>query len=258
MSSHPELDAVRVGCVKYLNAQPLIYQWDGAVHFDHPSNLALALSRGALDVALVPVYELFSRPGYRIVDGVSISSFGPVLSVFLAYRGELRDVKTVALDPASLTSSHLVRCILAEYYGMTPAYIGACAETGAARLLIGNQALDFRQKHGPEFRYLDLGEEWTLRTGLPFVFALWLIRPEVPNPDAVARGFRCIKREGVAHIREIAESQSGRDPEFCVHYLRDCVRYDFGEPERAGLSEFNALLFKHGFASSPAAVYDIV
>ncbi len=79
MSSHPALDAVRVGCVQYLNSKPLIYGWDGPVHFDHPSSLARDLARGALDVALVPVYELFARPGYRIVDGVSISSFGPVL-----------------------------------------------------------------------------------------------------------------------------------------------------------------------------------
>lgn len=251
MSSHPALDAVRVGCVQYLNSKPLIYGWDGPVHFDHPSSLARDLARGALDVALVPVYELFARPGYRIVDGVSISSFGPVLSVFLAYQGELLDVKSVALDPASLTSSHLVRCLLAEYHGLTPDYNTSSCDPGAAKLLIGNQAIDFRNAHGAAYRYLDLGEEWTLRTGLPFVFALWLIRPGLPDAEAIAESLRSIQRDGVAHIAEIAQDQSGRDPEFCRRYLRDCIRFELGEAEKAGLRKFNELLFKHGFVSTP-------
>ncbi len=248
MSAHPELDAVRIGCVQYLNAAPLIYGCDSAVRFDHPANLAHALSLGALDVALVPVYELFSRPGYRIVDGVSISSRGPVLSVFLAYQGELRDIKSVALDPASLTSSHLIQCLLAEYRGLFPSYSGG---NGAARLLIGNQALDFRRERGAAFRYLDLGEEWTSRTGLPFVYALWLLRPETPNPKCVADALRRIKAEGIAHVPEIAEGQ--RDPAFCEHYLRECVRYDLGEPEKAGMLKFRALLVKYGFVSASEA-----
>ena len=139
---------------------------------------------------------------------------------------------------------------------MVPACVAGGGEPGAARLLIGNQALDFRRKHGSEFRYLDLGEEWTLRTGLPFVFALWLMRPQIPNPKAVAECLRSIMREGVAHIAQIAQNE--RDPDFSAHYLRDCIRYEFGEPERAGLTAFNALLFKHGFTGSPGAAYDLV
>ena len=61
MTPYPELDSVRIGCVKYLNAAPLIYDCGVPVHFDHPSALAVALSNGDLDVALVSVSALFSR-----------------------------------------------------------------------------------------------------------------------------------------------------------------------------------------------------
>ena len=159
MSSRAALHGLKIGCVQYLNAKPLIHGYDGRVVFDHPSRLASALSNGQLDVALVPVYEMFGCGGYKAVDGVSISSFGSVFSVFLAYRGELRELKEVSLDPASLTSSHLLRCILREYHGIQPDVVPDAGS--GARLLIGNQAIVFRQRHGDDYHFLDLGEEWT-------------------------------------------------------------------------------------------------
>lgn len=246
MSSHAALHGIKIGCVQYLNAKPLIHGYDGRVVFDHPSRLAEALSNGQLDVALVPVYEMFGRGGYKAVDGVSISSFGSVFSVFLAYRGELRELREVSLDPASLTSSHLLRCILREYHGIQPAVVPD-AKSGA-RLLIGNQAIAFRQRHRDDYHFLDLGEEWTKQTSLPFVFALWLIRPEVQNPEAVAEALRVLKRGGLTHLDQIALEEAGLDPHFCERYLRRHIRYDLGELEKRGIAKFHELLLKHGFA----------
>ncbi|HCX31072.1 MAG TPA: hypothetical protein DHU55_15090, partial [Blastocatellia bacterium] len=45
-----------------------------------------------------------------------------------------------------------------------------------ARLLIGDQAIRFRQKQAQDFRFWDLGEQWARLVDLPFVYALWLIR----------------------------------------------------------------------------------
>ncbi|MBO0696299.1 MAG: hypothetical protein J2P56_09395, partial [Verrucomicrobia bacterium] len=69
---------LRIGCVKYLNARPLIHGWDGEVDFDHPSALCNKLAAGKLDVALVSSFEFLRNPIYRIVDHISISSDGPV------------------------------------------------------------------------------------------------------------------------------------------------------------------------------------
>src|SRR5215471_14048156 len=170
---------LRIGCVKYLNARPLIRGWTGEVDFDHPSALCQRLANGELDVALVSSFEFLRNPLYRIVDDVSISSDGPVYSVVLAHRGELSDIQEIEIDPASQTSVNLLRCLLAEL-GMNPelgsapkafgAGVGGPPQDGfavanlpaphSARLMIGDQAIAFRQKSAVEFRFWDLGEQW--------------------------------------------------------------------------------------------------
>lgn len=253
-----DLAALRIGCVKYLNARPLIYGCELPVRFDHPSTLASALARGQLDVALVPVFELFARPGYRVVDHVSISSRGPVLSVFLAYQGRLADVRDVSLDPASLTSAHLLRCLLAEFHGLHPIYSTEPPAKDDARLLIGNQALEFREKHGSEFDYLDLGEDWTARTGLPFVYALWLVRKEAAHLEAIGEFFRTLKCRGIAHICDIAQEAGSHSPEFRETYLRKHISFDLGEAEKQGMERFRTMLVKYGFARAALAACDYI
>ena len=251
MSPFPHLNNLDIGCVQYLNARPLIHGFEGSVIFDHPSRLATLLSEELLDVALVPTFEMLRAPDYLIVDDVSISSNGVVYSVFLAHHGDLHDVKKITLDTASLTSVHLLQCLLAEYHGMAPEYVSSdeCTDENAAHLLIGNHAIDFRRKHGDEWKYLDLGEEWALRTSLPFVFAAWLIRPGVPNAPAVAAELRALKQHGIESIPEIVAHQKLYDAGFCTAYLRKHIRYALGEPEKAGIAKFRALLARHGFIS---------
>lgn len=245
MSSFSALRPLRIGCVAYLNAQPLIRAYPGEVTLDHPARLAEMLAGGELDVALVPTIEALRSPDFLVADRVSISSRGAVYSVFLAYHGCLTDLKTVALDPASRTSCHLLKCLLAEFHGLRPRY----TQSGAAdaRLLIGNQAITFRQKQAAEFHYLDLGEEWMRGTGLPFVFAVWCLRPGLADAPDIAANLRQLKHDGLLRLEEIAREQPDFSPEFAAHYLRENIRYDLGSAEKTGLARFGALLKKHGF-----------
>jgi chorismate dehydratase len=219
----------------------------GDVIFDHPSRLAEMLVNDELDVALVPAFEaLRGGASFRVVDEVSIASEGAVYSVFLAYRGCLNDVKTIALDPASLTSANLLRCLVAEFHPqLRPEFV---TEVDAdAHLLIGNQAIHFRQEHpADDWQYLDLGEEWLRRTGLPFVFAVWLIRAGVPNAEAVADALRALKQTGLARIRQIADEQTEFDADFAARYLTGNIRFGFGKMEKAGVEKFRELLLRRG------------
>src|SRR5258708_39057475 len=106
--------SLRIGCVKYLNARPLIHGCDGEVALDHPSVLCAQLARGELDVALVSSFEFLRNPIYRIVDGISISSDGPVYSVVVAHVGQISVAEQIELDPAAETSGNLLRCLLSE------------------------------------------------------------------------------------------------------------------------------------------------
>ena len=245
MKEFEALRGLRIGCVRYLNSRPLIAPYDGPVVLDHPSVLAAALERGELDVALVPVFEALRLPGYVAVDGVSISSLGPVWSVILAYQGALSAIRQVALDPASRTSVHLCKLFFAEGGASIPEYVPEPAPPGAARVLIGNQAIAFRELHGGQYQILDFGEEWTRRTGLPFVFAVWLIRPEVQDPGRVAAAFREIARRGRAQIPEIVARHREHHAEFALRYLTEYIRFDLGAAEKEGIEKFRSLLCKH-------------
>jgi len=239
------LKELRIGCVKYLNSQPLICAYDGPVIFEHPSALAADLASGNLDVALVPAFHALTNPDYVIVDDVAIACDGPVFSVVLAYEGDLKTVSKIEFDPASLSSAHLLRIMLAEFYGITP-------ETGTgentAKLLIGNQAIEYREIHAQESgcQFLDLGEEWKKQTGLPFVFAMWVMRKELPNAGAIASAFRALKTEGKKHIPEIVRENDLMVAAFRTRYLTEYIRFDMGGREKAGLMKYRELLFKYG------------
>jgi chorismate dehydratase len=264
---------LRIGCVKYLNARPLIQGWSGAVDFDHPAALCRKLERGDLDVALVSSLEYLRRPIYRIVDRVSISAHGAVYSVIVAHNEDLSRAQEIDIDPASETSVALLRCLLdqrdlkprlvrntdlqsvrrAKSHSAEPATMRASAgpetaesmsagRTGQGpvfRLLIGDQAIRFRAEHGERYHYWDLAETWTKMTSLPFAFAFWLIRPEIQNAKGIADKLRALRDHNVASIDELALSQSEVSPTFCRKYYREHLFFNFDEREKAGLREFH-------------------
>ena len=237
------MTALRIGCVRYLNARPLIHGWETPVDFDHPSALCAKLARGELDCAFVSSFEFLRNPIYTIVDDVAVGANGPVESVFLAHRAPLQSLREVAVDPASRTSVNLLHCLFAEA-GLIARLV---EDTSAdARLLIGDQALRFRHQHGDAYSYRDLGAWWKELTALPFVFALWLIRPEYEDAASLADHLRAVRDANVAGLKRLAAVQSDFSPEFCQHYFRDCLRFHFAEREKEGLMKFRSLCQRHG------------
>jgi len=230
---------LRIGCVKYLNARPLIHGWSGAVDFDHPAALCRKLELGDLDVAMVSSLEFLRRPIYRIVDKISISSRGPVYSVLVAHREELSRIQEIKLDPASETSVALLRCLLAQR-GLNPRLVlwHRHPADATARLLIGDQAIRFRKKHS-DYRLWDLGEEWKNAINLPFVFALWLIRPEIEKAKEIADALRRLRDHNLENLDDLVSTQSEISPASCRKYYREHLFFDFGEREKAGLREFH-------------------
>lgn len=243
MSKSP-LHALRVGCVQYLNSKPLIHGYTGTITLEHPSALARDLSAGLLDAALVPTFEVLEHPHYALVDDVAIASDGPVFSVVLVHRGELRDVRSVKLDPASRTSQNLVRVILAEFHGLHPEF----GSEGQAELIIGNQSIEYRERHDhdPALRVLDLGAEWKRCTGLPFVYAMWALRPDLPNLSEIADAFRALKRNGIANLEAVIAEDDTGTPEFRRRYLTEHIRFDLRAEEKRGITRYRELLEKYG------------
>lgn len=246
-----EAGLLRIGCVKYLNARPLIHGWPGEVVFDHPSALCEKLAAAELDVALVSSFEFLRNPVYTLVDGVSISSHGPVHSVFVAHSGDLTQIEEIEIDPASQTGINLLRCLLAEI-GLSPKFvvrsrlIQRAITPRLAKFFIGDQAIRFRDESEKTFQFWDLGEEWKKQTQLPFVYALWLIRPEVGSPKAIADSLRACRYNNLRELDSLIAAEDEFNPDFCQFYLRDCLRYQYGAQEKEGLSTFRKLCEKHG------------
>ena len=254
------MKSLRIGCVKYLNARPLIHGWEGAVDFDHPSALCNKLATKKLDVALVSSFEFLRNPIYRIVDDISISSDGPVYSVIVAHHGEMNEVEEIELDPASETSTNLLRCLMAELGLKTrlSGHTGKILMLPSARrgkLLIGDQAIRFRRQYANEFTFWDLGEQWQRLVGVPFVYALWLVRPEVADAKQVANELRALRDENLANLDGLIEKalaaiddtgQGERiNREFLSRYYREYLRFRFGEKEKEGLRVFAGLCARH-------------
>jgi len=242
---------LRIGCVAYLNARTLIEGLGDEIVLDHPSALAPALWSGQLDAALLPVRAILDHPGSLVVDGAGIASEGAVHSVVLAHRGPIQALGQVGLDPASVTSSQLLRVVLERFKGLQPVYVpGPAPEnldppaTGEGLLKIGDQAIAFRARHGAEIDYLDLGEEWTQATGLPFIFALWCLRPGIAEPQGIANALRDAMERGIAALDVLVAGLP--DPVFARDYLTRHIRHRIGARERAGLARFSRELAAMG------------
>lgn len=237
---------LRAGSVPYLNAAPLVRGLEGRLRLLPPSRLAAELRAGRLDAGLVSVTEPLLHDGYDILDGFGVASDGEVFSVFLAHRGRLEDVRQVRCDTASLTSVNLLRVLLAER-GLHPAFEPLGSVDDAARedavLLIGDPAIAFRRGK-PEHTIWDLGAAWRERTGLPFVYAMWALRREA-NTDRLRRELARAGQRGQEEMERILQDSNLFDPEFRRAYLTRHTHHRLGEPEKAGVAHFVALLRRH-------------
>lgn len=253
---------IRVGAVSYLNAKPLYYGLDefaadARLSMDVPSRLAEKLKAGALDLALIPSVEYLrgAADGYEILPGFAIAAKGPVRSVKLFCRVPVERIERLALDAGSRTSQALARIWLDAKHGVRPRRIEelplgvpVLESTADAILLIGDRAMGVPDALFD--RVVDLAEAWRELTGLPFVFALWVVRAGVDLGEIPERLAQC-RASGLAHADELARRHGpglGLDFATCYDYLTRVLSYDLGEPEIAGLRRFAEMAAGLGLA----------
>jgi chorismate dehydratase len=237
--------ALRLGAVSYLNAAPLVHGLEAEpgvrVERGVPSRVAHSLHAGEIDLGMIPSIE-YAAGEYAIVPGIAIGSRGAVDSVRLFHTRPLADVRRVALDTSSRTSTALVRILLRERLGRDPEYVPMAPvlvdmlSVADAALVIGDPALD----EPSDLPRLDLGEAWTRLTGLPFVYAFWAGPRGAVSPGGVRRLQQALA-EGLARIPSIAAAHARGAPGRAAayeSYLRHNIVYRLGEPEVRGLREF--------------------
>jgi chorismate dehydratase len=251
------MNVVRLGAVEYLNARPLVRGLAGSprftIRFDVPSTCASLLHAGAIDVGLIPSIEYLRGPvPYAIVPRIAIASHGRVASVAIYTTRAMADVRTLALDTSSRSSVALARVLCARAFQIAPAWqphppdLEGMLAVADAALIIGDNALfldggDVIVKgRRVTVQKIDLGEVWTETTGLPFVYAFWAGRPDVLDGAAI-EALLAAKHEGIGSLEAVARAYFPDAPDrqaVGARYLRDNIRYDLGDSERAGLEAF--------------------
>jgi chorismate dehydratase len=251
---------IKLGSVSFMNAKPLTFAIErGLVKHDFdikltpPSELSVLLAKREIDLGLIPVAEFLKRKIYTAVPDISISSYSKVESVVLLTKGGIGDIRRVAVDRRSQSSTGLLKIILQIFHGLSPEYIPK--ETGVdflkdadAGMIIGDTGLKITYSPPEGWSVFDLGEIWTEETGLPFVYAVFAVNEGVAlgkNVDALHQS----KTYGLGVAGMIAKLESvrtGLDESICYKYLTESIRYDLGEEETRGVVKYSEYLSKLG------------
>lgn len=223
---------LRIGQIDYANCFPIFSALQR--NFDCNSyrfvkGAPSALNRKLLsgDIDLCPSSSIAyarSAETLRLIPDLSISSVGPVKSVklFSSVPLEKLDRSPIGLTVESETSVALLTIILQKFYRYTNEFIPVVVDGSfvlgsrcPAVLVIGDMALKWSMKFPDLYQY-DLGDLWFSRTGLPFVFALWMIRDAVgrEKPEEAARirdNLLEAKRISVATLEELVSAGTEYD-----------------------------------------------
>ena len=246
----PARRPLRIGAVGYLNARPLTWALDREplrwrVRYDVPSVCASLLHAGEVDLGLVPSVEYLRSPDYRMIPGVGVGSRGPIASVALYTTRPVADVTSIALDTSSRTSVALIQVLCHHHFRIRPEFVShgpdlaAMVRAADAALLIGDPAFD-AEHEALGLHKVDLGEEWTRLSGLPFIYAAWTGRIGVADAADVS-ALQAAQADGVRASEAIAAEYGRGDARRTARaaaYLRDNVKYGIGADEARGLQLF--------------------
>ncbi len=263
--------SLTLGHIAYLNCVPFFHYlraagFKGKIVDGVPSELNRMLAAGEIDVSPSSSFEYgLNWEKYLLLPGMSISSFGAVKSVLLFSQKDLEQLEgeEIALTGESATSVNLLRLLLWEYVGLKevsfrvpPEPIEEVIASGGAALLIGDRALKAAQNYSKPRHIFDLGELWFDLTGLPFVFALWILRYEIgrAHPESIHALIEQLQNSrnlAFADLKNLADQYSGHgflNSADLIDYWRS-MSYGLSEKQLEGLRFYFGLCRKYDLLS---------
>jgi chorismate dehydratase len=240
------VEKIKISAVSYTNTKPFLYGLQHAdvidsidLSLDMPSDCAQKLIDNVVDIGLIPVAATLSMPHWEIISAYCIGAVGAVNSVFIFSNFDIKDIKTVQLDPQSRSSNNLARVLLKNFWQIQPELIKdaadytTAADAHTAFVQIGDRT--FGKKEQYPFVY-DLAEEWQKFTGLPFVFAAWIANKPIPA-DFIQQFDKALKY-GLDHRKELLKDLP-QHPDFDLEdYLMNKLDFDLTEDKKKALYLF--------------------
>ncbi|HWO94309.1 MAG TPA: menaquinone biosynthesis protein [Dehalococcoidia bacterium] len=244
---------INVGRMPYLNSELFYLRMDSPEFDLHPlvpTAMSRAAQRGELDAgpfSLADCFRLGSPGGgFERLGGFCIASRDAARSILLFSRvpWEELDGGRIAITDETATSVRLLKVVAAQKLHIAPTYVGPNEEADAL-LLIGDGAL--RARRGVEGKpwVYDLGSVWHEWTGLPFVFALWMVRRSLPEADKerLLRALDSSLEEGLRDLPAAAERRKdlGMSADEVSEYLGGFA-FRAGPAEEQAIGEFTRRL----------------
>ncbi len=237
--------------VSYLNTIPFIHgiQHSGFLPnadliIEHPANCARLIKEQKTHFGLVPVGGLSQISGYEVFGDYCIGAIGKVYSVGLYSHVPLNEIREIYLDQESMTSVKLIKVLAEQFWKISPKWIPISTpgqkplQPHEAMVLIGDKTFGLEKQFPFVF---DLGEQWNLFTGLPFVFAVWVARKDVSSVQM--EKLNQALQWGVEHTDEAIDTyQKPIDKAFAKEYLKQNISYPFDDPKKEGLKLFNRFI----------------
>ncbi len=251
---------VTIAATSYLNTIPFVYGIERSgqmnnytLELDVPSVCGDKVIQGKADIGLIPVAMLpLVTDRYEMLNNYCLGANGKVKTVLLLSNVPLNEIKDIHLDFESRTSVRLVT-ILAEHYWKLKDVkwhaIGSDNLSDYTRfqsvVAIGDKTFELADKFKYQF---DLAEEWYSFTSLPFVFACWVVKKNLPQ-ETIEHLEKALKFGVDNKLEAVRDYQIKRLSDNQVHkikikeidleeYVEKYMNYDFDEAKHKALQLF--------------------
>ena len=270
--------SVRLGAISFVNTVPIYsaYQPDEEVTliYDVPARLNAKILSSELDISPVSsACYLRNQDRLVLLDDLSVSSPGAVESVLFLSRKPLGpsvlDMSVLNVPNDSETSVALLAYLLQEFTGQDlrpwfrvyeAAEYKQILQDSDNALIIGDNALMMKESlsqgtsnFAKDLYCYDLSTLWREKTGLPFVFAVWVADRQwaEANPTQLVEVNRqlCEARnqffgEPALFQRGLHAAQTRSELPFTTleRYYRECLNYHLSQDHQRSLQQFEAIL----------------
>ena len=235
---------MKVGRVPDLNYEPFYFDMEHRgiqLHQMPQGSLGQAVEKGEIDGGPVPLAECFGlEDRFQYVAGFCLAAWEKSGSIFLYCQEPVAELKgaRIGIPSEPATSFDLLRVLLAFKYEVQPQAYVTPEDPHEALLQEGNQGLRRRRGvRGYPHKY-DLVEEWNQWTGLPFVLARWMFRPDMDAADAalLENTLYVGMEEGVDALFHLSEPRDN-----LLMLAKDVVEYIQSYRYFMGLSEYKSV-----------------
>ena len=221
---------------------------------DAQQNLKDLLQR-RVNAAVISVLDYATNSSeLRIFSDIAVCSPGATRYALLFFRSNLQSIEQIALTVADTQYHVLTNLLFKEYFETEPGWVEispgepleSVLDVYPAVLLEKEEAI---KNYFKIDTYLDILEEWSDKTGLPFTHQV-VACPRDENVTELVEELLLSRELGMRNVMTIAkEAASGKEAGWSIYFdlLNEMFSYFPDSASWDGLRQFYEYLFYHGF-----------